>query len=305
MKFSKKYFSLYFLLGSILLNNSCTFYYKTSDINESLFEFIKDVNNNYKKVNKGFKKADREYAKLKSNNEEEPFFTAKNKISSIEKDMKLIAELKKNINDEYTEFKKYSKGKSKIASNSNEWDLVKQTKKNMKFLSKEISKKGEEFVKNMESLNIYLNENIVPLVKIYKVADFKERYIKTIANLKKIRSKNLKLLNEHQLIYNNLKKTQGDSNETIFLQLEKHLSEVSKKTKELEFIKKDIEVLLKLFNEKTTGKSEIYSTDPFLIIVEEDQKVLKGKVNEIEKIKDNIKSEYSQFQKLAKTLNAE
>ena len=53
-----------------------------------------------------------------------------------------ITELKQNINDEYTEFKKYSKGKSKIASNSAEWSMIKQTKKNIQLL-KEISNEGE------------------------------------------------------------------------------------------------------------------------------------------------------------------
>ena len=39
---------------------------------------------------------------------------------SLEKDMLSIAELEKNINDEYTEFKNTVK-ESKIASNSAEW----------------------------------------------------------------------------------------------------------------------------------------------------------------------------------------
>ena len=157
----------------------------------------------------------------------------------------------------------------------------------------------------MENLNNYLNENIVPLVKIYKVADYKERYIKTVANLKTLRSENLKLLNEHRLIYNELEKKHASSNTAVFTQLKKHLTDVSKNTKELEFIEKAIGNMLNAFNEKTKGKIEVYSTEPFWEIIQQYYRDLQSKIKEIEKIQDDIKSEYSQFQKLAKTLNAE
>ena len=245
MRFLNKYYRLFFLVSIVLLN-SCTFYYKTSDVNESLFELVKSVNSNYQKVDNEFTKANREYAKLKSNNEEEPFLTAKNKMVSLEKDMLSIAKLKKNINDEYTEFKKYSKGKSKIASNSAEWSMIKQTKKNIQFLNKQISNKGEALIKNMESLNNYLNENIVPLVKIYKISDYQERYIQTELNIKKLRSENLKLLNEHRLIYNEIEKTNENSKDVI-VPLRNHLSNVSKKVKELELFEKNIEERMEKF----------------------------------------------------------
>ena len=303
MRFLNKYYRLFFLVSIVLLN-SCTFYYKTSDVNESLFELVKSVNSNYQKVDNEFTKANREYAKLKSNNEEEPFLTAKNKMVSLEKDMLSIAELKKNINDEYTEFKKYSKGKSKIASNSAEWSMIKQTKKNIQLLNKEISNEGEALIKNMESLNNYLNENIVPLVKIYKISDYQERYIQTELNIKKLRSENLKLLNEHRLIYNEIEKTNENSKDVI-VPLRNHLSNVSKKVKELELFEKNIEERMEKFNEKTNGKIEVYNTEPLWNEIEEDQNALKSKVNEIQKIQTDIKNEFSSFQQLAKTLNAE
>ena len=303
MRFLNKYYRLFFLVSIVLLN-SCTFYYKTSDVNESLFELVKSVNSNYQKVDNEFTKANREYAKLKSNNEEEPFLTAKKKMVSLEKDMLSIAKLKKNINDEYTEFKKYSKGKSKIASNSAEWSMIKQTKKNIQLLNKEISNEGEVLIKNMESLNNYLNENIVPLVKIYKISDYQERYIQTELNIKKLRSENLKLLNEHRLIYNEIEKTNENSKEMI-VPLRNHLSNVSKKVKELELFEKNIEERMEKFNEKTNGKIEVYNTEPLWNEIEEDQNALKSKVNEIQKIQTDIKNEFSSFQQLAKTLNAE
>lgn len=303
MRFLNKYYRLFFLVSIVLLN-SCTFYYKTSDVNESLFELVKSVNSNYQKVDNEFTKANREYAKLKSNNEEEPFLTAKNKMVSLEKDMLSIAELKKNINDEYTEFKKYSKGKSKIASNSAEWSMIKQTKKNIQLLNKEISNEGEALIKNMESLNNYLNENIVPLVKIYKISDYQERYIQTELNIKKLRSENLKLLNEHRLIYNEIEKTHENSKDVI-VPLRNHLSNVSKKVKELELFEKNIKERMEKFNEKTNGKIEVYNTEPLWNEIEEDQNALKSKVNEIQKIQSDIKNEFSSFQQLAKTLNAE
>ena len=303
MRFLNKYYRLFFLVSIVLLN-SCTFYYKTSDVNESLFELVKSVNSNYQKVDNEFTKANREYAKLKSNNEEEPFLTAKNKMVSLEKDMLSIAELKQNINDEYTEFKKYSKGKSKIASNSAEWSMIKQTKKNIQLLNKEISNEGEALIKNMESLNNYLNENIVPLVKIYKISDYQERYIQTELNIKKLRSENLKLLNEHRLIYNEIEKTHENSKDVI-VPLRNHLSNVSKKVKELELFEKNIEERMEKFNEKINGKIEVYNTEPLWNEIEEDQNALKSKVNEIQKIQTDIKNEFSSFQQLAKTLNAE
>ena len=156
----------------------------------------------------------------------------------------------------------------------------------------------------MESLNNYLNENIVPLVKIYKISDYQERFIQTELNIKKLRSENLKLLNEHRLIYNEIEKTHENSKDVI-VPLRNHLSNVSKKVKELELFEKNIEERMEKFNEKTNGKIEVYNTEPLWNEIEEDQNALKSKVNEIQKIQTDIKNEFSSFQQLAKTLNAE
>ena len=55
-------------------------------------------------------------------------------------------------------------------------EMIKQTKKNIKLLTKEISNVGEALIKNMESLNNYLNENIVPLVKITRYQTSRKIY---------------------------------------------------------------------------------------------------------------------------------
>ena len=282
----------------------CTFYYKTSDINKSLFDLVKSVNSNYKSIDIGFKKMNQEYNKLKSNDKKEPFLTAKNKMIALEKDLLVIASLKKDINHEYAEFKQYTKGINKIASNSEEWGMVKQTKKNMKYLNKEISNKGEKLVKNSHEFNDYINENIFPLVKIYKVSDYKERFTKTIDNLKKLRTENLKLLNDHRLIYNDLENTHSKLNSAECMQLKTHLMEVSKKVKELENIEKAINDMYKLFIEKTKGQNEIYNTDPFWKDLQQYQQVFKQHINNTEKVHENIKIEYRQFQQLANKLNA-
>ena len=293
-----------FIIYVASIFTSCTFYYKTSDINKSLFDLVKSVNSNYKSIENGFKKMDQEYNKLKSNDKKEPFLTAKNKMIALEKDLSVIASLKKDINNEYTEFKKYTKGINKIASNSEEWGMVKQTKKNMKYLNKEISKNGEKMVKSSHEFNDFIDENIRPLVKIYKVSDYKERYIKTIANLKKLRSENLKLLNDHRLIYNDLENKHLKLNSAECMQLKTHLMEVSKKVKELENIEKAINDMYKSFVEKTKGKNEVYNTDPFWKVLQQDQQVFKQYINSIKEVQENIKIEYRQFQQLANKLNA-
>jgi hypothetical protein len=299
-----KVMNLVVALSVVVINNSCTFYYKTSDINKSLFDLVKAVNSNYKSIDNGFKKIDQEYNKLKSNDKNEPFLTAKNKMIALEKELSVIASLKKDINNEYAEFKNYSKGINKIASNSEEWGMVKQTKKNMKYLNNEISKNGEKLVKNSHEFNDYINENILPLVKIYKVSDYKERFTKTIDNLKKLRSENLKLLNDHRLIYNDLEKKHSKLNSEECMQLKTQLMEVSKKVKELENIEKAINDMYQLFIEKTKGQNEIYNTDPFWNILQQDQEVFKQHINSTKKVQENIKTDYRQFQQLANKLNA-
>ena len=88
------------------------------------------------------------------------------------------------------------------------------------------------------------------------------------------------------------------------MQLKTHLMDVSKKVKELENIEKAINDMYKLFVEKTKGQNEIYNTDPFWNILQQDQQVFKQHINSTKKVQENIKIEYRQFQQLANKLNA-
>jgi len=293
--------TVYSLISFLI--TGCTFYYKTADINKNLFDMVKAVNSNHQTVKKGFQKIYNEYNKLKSTDKEEPFFTARAKITSLEKNLEEITLLKNNVNVEYAEFKKYSKGKNKIPSNSQEWGFVKQTKKNMKTLNKEINIKGESFIKKVEDFQDFVNVKITPLVKIYMVSDYKQRYIKTIESLKKLKAENLKLLNDHRLIYKDLEKKYATSNSEECIQLKSYLVEISKKSKQFEFIKRAINALLKTFIEKTEDITEVYSTDPLWDLMQQDQIFLKEKIKEIQIIQEFIKRSYSQFQKLANELN--
>ncbi len=283
----------------------CTFYYKTSDIDKSLFDMVKAVNSNHQSVQQGFKNIQQEYNKLKSLDNEDPFLTAREKINTLETSLEEVTVLRNNVNSEYTEFKKYSKGINSIASNSQEWGYLKQTKKNMKTLKKEITNKGETFVKLVNEFKEYVELNIYPLVKIYKVSDYKLRYTKTISNLKKLKAENLKLLNQYTLIYNDLNKKFATSNQEQCVKLKSCLEEISKKSKEFEFIKRSINRLLKTFIENTKGISEIYNTDPFWDVIQQNENKLDEKVKEIQLIQQNIKTAYSQFQIIANELKAQ
>ena len=67
---------------------------------------------------------------------------------------------------------------------------------------------------------------------------------------------------------------------------------------------KAINDMYQIFIEKTKGQNEIYNTDPFWNILQQDQKVFKQHINSTKKVQENIKTDYRQFQQLANKLNA-
>jgi hypothetical protein len=107
------------LLGFLtLINSSCTFYYKTSDIDTNLKNAVSQINSNYSTAQNKVNTTQNEFKAMKCNSETLAIKKAKDYLESMENSMAELNEIKANVNSEYAVFVKYSKGKTQIQSNS-------------------------------------------------------------------------------------------------------------------------------------------------------------------------------------------
>ncbi len=293
----------YFAISSILLMTNCTIFYSTSDINKSLNEMVISVSKHHESVAKSNHKIKNEYGKLRSDNLLEPFLSAYNKINKLEENLTEITQMKNNVNNEYNEFLIYSKGINKIASNSKEWDYLKQTKKNMKLLKKEITKKGKVYKNKAEHLGNFLNKEVVPLVKIYKVSDYKEKHVQIISSIKKTQKEINKELNNYESILKNLRNKFSRSHVEQCKQLDLQLKLVKEEVEKIRLVAVKINKLFKNFNEITNKFTEIYNTYPewASILVVEAQ--IDGQIKSIKSIQNVVKKHLLRFQSIANEIN--
>jgi hypothetical protein len=102
-----KYFTYIFFIGFfMLLNYSCTFYYKTADIDAKLKKAVVQINSNCSSVQTQIETAQKDFNAMKCNSKEANVQKAKEYLLTMETEMKAINQIKANVTAEYDVFLK-------------------------------------------------------------------------------------------------------------------------------------------------------------------------------------------------------
>jgi len=291
------------LLGFLtFINSSCTFYYKTSDIDTNLKNAVSQINSNYSTAQNKINTTQNEFKAMKCNSETLAIKKAKDYLESMENSMAELNEIKANVNSEYAVFLKYSKGKTQIQSNSDEWKKLKQTKKALKGASKDFKRKGNSLKKIASDFSEFTSKELGSIqyvdVAIYnkKFDDLQGEFTNQEKDLA-LKVKN----NETEVTQIISKKTDTQAEKCKLLQEE--LSKVLEEKKKVSNLKTKISQSITSFKTSTTGTSRIYSCSTEWEIVKKTEENMNEYQLELQRIIQSLSQIHAHMQEIITSMN--
>jgi hypothetical protein len=291
------------LLGFLtLINSSCTFYYKTSDIDTNLKNAVSQINSNYSTAQNKINTTQNEFKAMKCNSETLAIKKAKDYLESMENSMAELNEIKANVNSEYAVFLKYSKGKTQIQSNSDEWKKLKQTKKALKGASKDFKRKGNSLKKIASDFSEFTSKELGSIqyvdVAIYnkKFDDLQGEFTNQEKDLA-LKVKN----NETEVTQIISKKTDTQAEKCKLLQEE--LSKVLEEKKKVSNLKTKISQSITSFKTSTTGTSRIYSCSTEWEIVKKTEENMNEYQLELQRVIQSLSQIHAHMQEIITSMN--
>jgi hypothetical protein len=261
------------LLACLLFSfNSCTVYYKTSDIDSKISDSVQSANSTCTNLLRQISAFENDYKKLNCLGNSSPYSDAILSMNKIDKSKKQLELLQVDINKIQSDFKSYTKGKEKIASRTSEWSQFKTTKKSLKLKFKELQKIGEKTVEEAEEFSEFVNEKIVPLVKMVSVETYTKGFTDAEKSLveseKELDAKLVSLDQEITAIKSKMARLNKDK----FELLEKDIAEMKIQRNELAIVHMNLTKAIDLFKQQMNGKSKIYSCSVDWQIIESAEK---------------------------------
>ena len=241
------------------MNSACVVQYNVTDTATKLKSSVESVNANCSSIYTQIETMQKEYLSLKCITDTEPFQTAQQLLMDINTSLTEVEKLKTSINNEYSNFTDFTKGKNTIASNTPEWKKLKQTKKNMKSNLKSLQETGEETIKKATKFNEYASVNIVPIVNFCDVPLYLVRYKQTIEDFNTVRKNAaldfIKYKTQVTEASNQYRNSQPNKIQILTDNVQLMQSELAR----LDIIESAIQNAINQFKKETKGKQKIYS----------------------------------------------
>jgi len=301
----KQWFFVSYFIVLAFLFNCCSIYYTTSEIDSQLKSSVESLNSNYRSITSEFNKMKTEYIKLGCISEKDPFLTADQLISKMEADIRVIDKIKGEVDKEYGNFIRYTKGKTKISSGTVEWKKLKTTKKIFKTDLKEIQEQGDALSKKGAEFNSFAAEKLMPVVKYYVVADYIN---KCNQGIEQIENNKLALENSIEANEKKAKSIVSRYAKSHPYQIEVIKIEFEKIRKELISIDQNRTELAQItlsFEKKARGKNKIYNCSQDWSLVEQVESDISRVQNNLKEIEARIRSGINSIQLIVTELSGQ
>jgi hypothetical protein len=254
-----KFFKHIGLVGFLMmLNYSCTFYYKTSDIDSNLKKSVSQINANCSTVQTKIGIVQKDFVSLKCNSTDPTIQKATNYLQAIETSMKELNQIKAGVNSEYDNFLRYSKGKNQIQSKTEEWKKFKQTKRIMKTSSKDFKRKGNKLFKIAADFSEFTT-NEFKSIQFVDVLFYNKKFEELQGDFtNQEKELGIKIKNqESQVVDLVSKKLESHAEKCKILQ--EDLVKISEEKKKITNLKLQISESINSFKTATNGILKIYS----------------------------------------------
>ena len=276
-------------LASLSLS-SCSVYYTTSQVDQSLKSSLNQANNSLNQLENQMLNLQSQYNGIQCDTKPEAMKQSDVMFATLQFEMDKVNQLKAQLNQEYANFQKYTQGKDKIVSGTPEFTQLKETRGNIKTKMGDLQAKGEATVKQAQSFSDYVSKNVIPNIRMVDVAAYKSKFEQSIAELS----------NSEQTFYQELKKYDDQMNQVIAKFQTTHASQcaslksdfqaLNDHQKSIVAVKVDLLSTLKKFQEQTRGMKTISScSNQWPLVAAADQSIalsqtrLNGIQNDIQK----------------------
>jgi hypothetical protein len=277
-----------------LISFSCTFYYKTADLDANLKKAVSQVNSNSDDAKTKIETTKKEFYAMKCNSTDPIVQKAKDYLVTLENEMKEIQQIKATVNEEYDIFLKYSKGKSQIQSNSEEWKKLKQTKKIVKSSSKDFIRKGKKLSKIASDFTAFTSTELKS-IQFVDVISYNKKFEELQENIVKQEKELFVQLTKQESDVVELISKKSDSNVEKCQLLKDDLTKISLEKQKITSLSPKIGQSIASFKSASKGFSRIYSCSIEWEIVKktetslnEHQLELQAIINELSQIKAHM-----------------
>ena len=292
--------SAFLLLASAALFSSCSVYYTTSQVDNSLKSSINQTMSSIGNLEFQINQLESKYNEIYCDNKPDPVKHADQLFLEVKSDMKQVDKQVADLKQEYVNFQTYTQGKDKIVSGTPEFDKLKTTRSNMKSKMEDLQGKCNQVVSKCQNTSNYITQSVVPSIQMVNVADYQRKFEKSIGELN----------TEYAQLSNKIQVFNSDAQKYIESIKSKDAAKVANVASQLSVLNQTMSLMNGVKNEFTTtfnnfkqstlGKKTINSCSKEWTIVVETEKSITTGQNNLNQHAKTIEQTASQIQALIK-----
>lgn len=275
---------------------SCSVYYTTSEVDSSLKSTVDQVNTTIQKLGGQVDAMELEFKEIHCDQKSADFVRAYGMLAGIDAEMKAIGEQRLFVNQLYSQFKDYTKGKDKIQSGTPEWEKVKDAKDALKSTLKNIQTDGNTVVENATAFNTFVTKNIVPTIQLCDVATYTIQFEKAISDLTLNQKKVGTELTLYQKQVTELISRYSATKPALCKELSADLQKINTDVTQISRIKVNLQMAVTVFKTATQGKTKIYSCNNDWKVVADAETAVKTQQKEANALQQSIQTTATHLQ---------
>ena len=277
---------------------SCSVYYTTSEVDSSLKSTVDQVNTTILKLDGQVSTMEKEFNEIHCDQKSPDFIRAYEMLTGIDAEMKAIDEKRLFVNQLYSQFKDYTKGKDKIQSGTPEWEKVKDAKDALKSTLENIQNDGNAVVENATAFNAFVTKTIVPTIQLCDVAQYTTQFEKAISELTLNQKKVGTELTQYQKQVTELISKYSASKPALCKELSADLQKINTDVTQISRIKMNLQMAVNSFKTNTQGKTKIYSCSSDWKIVTDAETAVNAQQKEANALQQSIQTTATHLQTL-------
>ena len=277
---------------------SCSVYYTTTEVDSSLKSTMDQVNATIKKLDGQVSTMEKEFQEIQCDQKSPDFVQAYEMLAGIDAEMKAIGEQRLFVNQLYSQFKDYTKGKDKIQSGTPEWDKVKDAKVALKSTLENIQNEGNAVVENATAFNTFVTKSIVPTIQLCDVAQYTTQFEKAISDLTLNQKEVGNQLTQYQKQVAELIAKYSTTKPALCKELSNDLQKINTDVTQISRIKMNLQMAVSAFKTGTQGKTKIYSCSSDWKIVSDAETAVNAQQKEANALQQSIQTTATHLQTL-------
>ncbi len=281
---------------------SCSVYYTTTEVDSSLKSTMDQVNATIKKLDGQVSTMEKEFQEIQCDQKSPDFVQAYEMLAGIDAEMKAIGEQRLFVNQLYSQFKDYTKGKDKIQSGTPEWDKVKDAKVALKSTLENIQNEGNAVVENATAFNTFVTKSIVPTIQLCDVAQYTTQFEKAISDLTLNQKEVGNQLTQYQKQVAELIAKYSASKPALCKELSGDLQKINTDVTQISRIKMNLQLAVNAFKTGTQGKTKIYSCSSDWKIVSDAETAVNAQQKEANALQQSIQTTATHLQSVVQAL---